>query len=176
MVSVAADPGTRVSYGELIGGRRFNVALSGANIDETTGLAPVKPVQALRNAGQSPQRYDIPAKVDGSLEWAVDVKLPGMVHARNVKPPFAGATLTSVDEASVRDLPDSSASCAAATTWPWCANVRNRPFAPRASSRRRGRSRHRRPSRRPTTSSTTCAAPPRPSVHRRRWLATRPRP
>ena len=27
--------------------------------------------------GMSPQRYDIPAKVDGSLKWAVDVKLPG---------------------------------------------------------------------------------------------------
>jgi CO/xanthine dehydrogenase Mo-binding subunit len=43
--------------------------------------------------------------VDGSLEWAVDVKLPGMVHARNVKPPFAGAALVSVDESSVRSLP-----------------------------------------------------------------------
>ena len=32
--------------------------------------------------------------MDGSLKWAVDVKLPGMVHARNVKPPFAGAKLT----------------------------------------------------------------------------------
>ena len=53
--------------------------------------------------GQSPQRYDIPAKVDGSLKWAVDVKLPGMLHARNVKPPVAGAKLVSIDESSVRD-------------------------------------------------------------------------
>ena len=58
-----------------------------------------------RAVGQSPRRYDIPAKVDGSLTWAVDVKLPGMVHARNVKPPVAGATLVSVDESSVRNLP-----------------------------------------------------------------------
>jgi CO/xanthine dehydrogenase Mo-binding subunit len=43
--------------------------------------------------------------VDGSLKWAVDVKLPGMVHARNVKPPVAGAKLVSIDEASVRGLP-----------------------------------------------------------------------
>jgi CO/xanthine dehydrogenase Mo-binding subunit len=55
--------------------------------------------------GQSPKRYDIPAKVDGSLEWAVDVKLPGLVHARNVKPPVAGARLVSVDESSVRGIP-----------------------------------------------------------------------
>src|SRR5206468_6488271 len=40
-----------------------------------------------------------------SARWAVDVKLPGMVHARNVKPPVAGARLIGVDESSVRGLP-----------------------------------------------------------------------
>src|SRR4029079_18194885 len=55
--------------------------------------------------GQSPQRYDIPGKVDGTLKWAVDVKLPGMVHARNVRPAFAGAKLVSIDESSVRSMP-----------------------------------------------------------------------
>ena len=77
----------------------------GDNINATTGVAKVKPVQELKIVGQSPQRYDIPAKVDGSLKWAVDVKLPGMVHARNVKPPVAGAKLISIDESSVRSLP-----------------------------------------------------------------------
>jgi nicotinate dehydrogenase subunit B len=105
VISVAADPARKVTYGELIGGRRFNVALTGKNTDTTTGRAPLKPVQQLKNVGRSPQRYDIPAKVDGSLTWAVDVKLPGMVHARNVRPPVAGATVVSVDESSVRDIP-----------------------------------------------------------------------
>ena len=105
VISVAADPSRRVTYGELIGGRRFNVTLTGNNTDATTGLARLKTVQELKIVGQSPQRYDIPAKVDGSLKWAVDVKLPGMVHARNVKPPVAGATLVSIDESSVRGLP-----------------------------------------------------------------------
>ena len=67
--------------------------------------AKVKTVQDLKIVGQSLQRYDIPAKVDGSLKWAVDVKLPGMVHARNVKPPVAGAKLISIDESSVRGMP-----------------------------------------------------------------------
>ena len=105
VVTVAGDPSRRVTYGELIGGRRFNVALTGANIDATTGVAKVKPVQELKMVGQSPQRYDIPPKVDGSTKWAADVKVPGMVHARNVKPPFAGAKLMSIDESSVRNLP-----------------------------------------------------------------------
>jgi len=104
-VTVKSDPSKRVSYGELIGGKRFNVRLTGANINAVTGVAKVKPVQELKYTGQSPPRYDIPAKVDGSLKWAVDVRLPGMVHARNVKPPFACARLTGIDESSVRDLP-----------------------------------------------------------------------
>src|SRR2546428_14149068 len=102
VITVKADPSKKITYGELIGGKRFNVTLTGNNIDATTGVAKVKAVQDLKMVGQSPERYDIPAKVDGSLKWAVDAKVPGMVHARNVKPPVAGATLLGVDEASVR--------------------------------------------------------------------------
>jgi CO/xanthine dehydrogenase Mo-binding subunit len=105
VITVKSNPAQRVTYGELIGGKTFNVVLTGNNIDATTGVAKMKAVQDLKIVGQSPQRYDIPAKVDGSLKWAVDVKLPGMVHARNVKPPFAGAKLVSFDETSVRILP-----------------------------------------------------------------------
>ena len=100
-----ADPSKRVTYGELIAGKKFNVTLTGANVNAVTGVAKVKPVQELKYTGQPLQRDDIPAKVDGSLKWAVDVKLPGMVHARNVKPPFACAKLTGIDESPVRNLP-----------------------------------------------------------------------
>jgi nicotinate dehydrogenase subunit B len=105
VIAVKADPSKNVTYGQLIGGKRFNVALTGNNINAISGVAAVKPVQELKNVGLSPQRYDIPPKVDGSLKWAVDVKLPGMVHARNVKPPVAGAKLVSIDESSVRGMP-----------------------------------------------------------------------
>ena len=108
IVSVTEDNTTGVgslSYGDLIGGKRFNVTLTGRNTDATTGIAPLKSVRDMKNVGKSPQRYDIPGKVDGTVKWAVDVKLPGMVHARNVKPPVAGATLVSIDEASIRSIP-----------------------------------------------------------------------
>jgi CO/xanthine dehydrogenase Mo-binding subunit len=105
VVWVSAEPARRVTYGELIGGNRFNVALTGEDINATTGIAKLKPVQELKNVGRSPQRDDIPAKVDASKIWAVGAKTPGMVHARNVKPPFAGATLVSVDESSVSGMP-----------------------------------------------------------------------
>jgi nicotinate dehydrogenase subunit B len=105
VVTLAADPTRRVTYGELIGGRRFNVTLTGNTPDQATGTARLKTVQELKVVGQSPQRYDIPPKVDGTAKWAVDVKLPGMVHARNVRPPMAGATLVGVDESSVKSIP-----------------------------------------------------------------------
>ena len=105
VISIAADPSKRVSYGELIGGKKFNVTLTGKNTDTATGTAKVKSVQDLKVVGKSPQRYDIPPKVDGSLKWAVDAKVPGMVHARNVRPPMAGATLVSIDEGSIRNIP-----------------------------------------------------------------------
>src|SRR5262249_20944007 len=105
VITVTADPSKKVSYGELIGDKKFNVALTGDNINATTGVAKGKAVQDLKMVGQSPQRYDIPPKVDGSLKWAVDARLPGMVHARNVKPPVAGAKLVSIDESSVRGIP-----------------------------------------------------------------------
>jgi len=105
VVTVKADASKRITYGELIAGKKFNVTLTGENVSSITGQARTKSVPELKYTGQSPQRDDIPAKVDGSLKWAVDVKLPGMVHARNVKPPFACATLTGIDESSVRNVP-----------------------------------------------------------------------
>jgi nicotinate dehydrogenase subunit B len=104
VISVAADPSRSITYGELIGDGRFHVTLTGEDVNSVTGRAPLKAVQELANVGQSPPRSDIPPKVDGSLKWAVDVKLPGMLHARNVKPPVAGAKLVSIDESSVRDV------------------------------------------------------------------------
>jgi nicotinate dehydrogenase subunit B len=103
--SVGDSSDRSITYGELIGGKRFNVTLTGKNTDTTTGQAPLKKVSELKNVGKSPRRYDIPAKVDGTGNWAVDVKRPGMVHARHVRPPVAGAALVAVDEASVTGVP-----------------------------------------------------------------------
>jgi len=105
VVTVKTDPSRKVTYGELIGGRRFNVTLTGDNINVTTGRAKIKSVQELTIVGKPLHRYDIPAKVDGTVKWAVGAKAPGMVHARNVRPPVAGAKLASIDESSVRGIP-----------------------------------------------------------------------
>ncbi|HJU42694.1 MAG TPA: molybdopterin cofactor-binding domain-containing protein [Vicinamibacterales bacterium] len=100
-----ASDSRQITYGELIGGKKFNVTLTGKNTDTATGIAKLKPVQEMKNVGKSPRRYDIPPKINGTAKWAVDVKVPGMVHGRNVRPPFAGAALISVDESSVKNIP-----------------------------------------------------------------------
>jgi nicotinate dehydrogenase subunit B len=75
--------------------------------------APVKPVESYSLVGQSVPRVDLPAKATGELTYVHDVRVPGMLHGRVVRPPYAGVdagpfvgtSLVSVDEASVRDIP-----------------------------------------------------------------------
>ncbi len=106
---VVSDGTSRVSYGELIGGRFFNLGLQWngkiGNDLVATGQAKPKPPSAYKTVGQSYKRNDIPAKVFGRMDFVTDVKLPGMVHGRMIRPPVAGAVPVAVDEGSVRDIP-----------------------------------------------------------------------
>ena len=97
VISVKGNPSKQVSYGQLVGGKRFNLTVNAGakrkNPREWTVLG--KPVP----------RPDLPALVTGKFEFVHNVRLPGMLHGRVVRPPSPGATVASVDEASVRDLP-----------------------------------------------------------------------
>ncbi|WMT77562.1 molybdopterin cofactor-binding domain-containing protein [Bradyrhizobium sp. Ash2021] len=94
-----------VSYGELIADDIIRLELG----DDV----PVKDVNAYTIVGQSVPRVDLPAKATGELVYVHDVRLPGMLHGRVVRPPYAGVdagafvgtSLIAVDEASVRDIP-----------------------------------------------------------------------
>ncbi len=105
VITAKTDSSKSITYGELIGGKQFNVTLTGRDINATAGVAKIKAVQDFKVIGQPFQRSDIPPKVNGSVKWAVGATAPGMVHARNVKPPVAGAKLVSIDESSVRGIP-----------------------------------------------------------------------
>jgi nicotinate dehydrogenase subunit B len=73
----------------------------------------VKAVGAYSIVGQSVPRVDLPAKATGELVYVHDVRVPGMLHGRVVRPPYAGVdagafvgtSLIAVDETSVRDIP-----------------------------------------------------------------------
>ena len=89
--------GKPVAYAELIGGKNFSL-----KIDKQ---APLKDPTNYKIIGQSVPRYDIPPKITGQFTYMHDFKVPGMLHGRVVRPPAIGATLQSVDENSVKDIP-----------------------------------------------------------------------
>jgi nicotinate dehydrogenase subunit B len=72
---------------------------------QVDAAAPVKPPTAHTLVGTSVPRIDIPAKVTATFTFMQDFRLPGMLHGRVARPPALGATLLSVNEASVRHLP-----------------------------------------------------------------------
>jgi nicotinate dehydrogenase subunit B len=89
VVSVAGSPSRSVSYTSLIGGAKFNLA--------QTGKAKPKPFSAYKVAGTSVPRVEIPDIVFGNFTYVPDIRLPGMLHARMVRPPTLDSTLVSVD-------------------------------------------------------------------------------
>ena len=89
--------GASVTYAELIGDKRFNLKLDPA--------APRKTPDRFRLIGKSLPRPDVPAKVTGTHRYLHDVTVPGMLHARVVRPPALGAPLTAVDESSIASIP-----------------------------------------------------------------------
>jgi CO/xanthine dehydrogenase Mo-binding subunit len=109
IVTVQGEASKAVSYGELVGGHRFNSTLQwngqfGRELD-VTGQAKPKTHDQFRVVGQPVPREDIPPVVFGQPHYPVDVRVPGMLHGRSIKPPMAGAKLVSVDTASVRNIP-----------------------------------------------------------------------
>jgi nicotinate dehydrogenase subunit B len=101
---VSGKDNRRISYGEMIGDEAIRL--------ELTEDVPVKAVESYSIVGQSMPRVDLPAKATGELVYVHDVRVPGMLHGRVVRPPYAGVdagpfvgtSLIAVDEASVQDI------------------------------------------------------------------------
>ncbi len=89
----------RVTYGELIGGKSFSLAVDHQKPPKT------KDPKDFKFVGKPVSRHDIPAKVTGTFTYMQDYRVPGMLHGRVVRPPAIGAKLESVDESSVKDIP-----------------------------------------------------------------------
>ncbi len=103
IVRKADDQSKAVSYGELIGGRRFNVTLKASGTGSQTyaeGSARPKTPDQYTIVGKPVPRVDIADKVTGRFTYIVDVRVPGMLHGRVVRPPAGGARLLGVDGAS----------------------------------------------------------------------------
>ncbi len=101
IVSVTGSPNRTVTYGELLGDKRFDVSF--------TGTAPTKPTSQYKVVGTGAARKDIPDKIRGKHVYMQHARVPGMLHGRVVRPRGqsaygAGAKVLSIDEASIRNI------------------------------------------------------------------------
>jgi CO/xanthine dehydrogenase Mo-binding subunit len=97
---VCTRPGGRrsVTYGELA---------AGVDLDrDATGDAEPKPAGRMRLVGTDVARLDLPDKVTGRPRFVHDVRLPGQLHGRVVRPPSPAATLVGVDARAVEAYAD----------------------------------------------------------------------
>jgi nicotinate dehydrogenase subunit B len=94
--AVVSTDGRRLSYGDLVAADMLHV--------QAQPKSKLKDFATFKVVGQPVPRVDIPAKVTGGAAYVQDVRLPGMVHARVVRPPSYGAQLTECDTAAVEKL------------------------------------------------------------------------
>jgi nicotinate dehydrogenase subunit B len=109
---VVSGGGKTVTYGQLIGEKLFNVKFTTVTLN--TGVAPAKhPSQYTQVGIARPNHYDIPEIVMGTHTYAANVRVPGMLHARVVRPRGQGAygdginpVPLQVDASSIKNLPN----------------------------------------------------------------------
>jgi CO/xanthine dehydrogenase Mo-binding subunit len=109
VVHSKADAARKTSYAELIGGRYFNVQLDWnkeiGNTLYAPGKAKPKNPKDYTIVGKPIPREDIAPKVYAQEDFCTDVKVPGMLHGRMLRPAIAGALPVKVDESSIADIP-----------------------------------------------------------------------
>jgi CO/xanthine dehydrogenase Mo-binding subunit len=108
VVSVAGDAAKKVSYGQLIGGKKFNTKITATGTGFDMKVAPevkAKDPKSYKIVGQPIKRMEIPGKLTGEHPYAHDVRIPGMLHGRVVRPPVVNTPPVNIDEDSVRSIP-----------------------------------------------------------------------
>ncbi len=94
---ITGRDGRKIGYGEIAGEADLH--------REATAKTAPKPPAEHKIVGKPIPRLDIPAKVTGGAAYVQDIRLPGMLHGRVVRPPRYGAKLESFDQAAVKALP-----------------------------------------------------------------------
>jgi CO/xanthine dehydrogenase Mo-binding subunit len=94
---VVARDGRRLGYGEIVSAELLHAAAQ--------PTSPLKDYRSFKLMAHPVPRVDIPAKVTGGAAFVQDLRFPGMLHARVVRPPSYGARLLSVDVAAIERMP-----------------------------------------------------------------------
>ncbi len=95
--AVTAAKGKKLTYGEIAG--------TGLIHRKATATVTPKPASEHTIVGKSVQRLDIPAKILGSPAYVQDMRMPGMVYGRIIRPPAPRARLEEADTPSVERMP-----------------------------------------------------------------------
>lgn len=93
----AKSGGRRIGYGELVGDRRLQMKVD--------PKAPTKDPSTYTIVGKPVARLDIPEKVTGRFTYMQDFRVPGMLHARVVRPAAMKASLESWSDAECKKIP-----------------------------------------------------------------------
>jgi CO/xanthine dehydrogenase Mo-binding subunit len=94
---ISAPNGRKVTYGELAGEADLH--------RRVTAQVKPKPPSTHRIVGKPIARFDIPGKVTGGVAYVQDLRLPGMLHGRIVRPPNYGAKLDAIDDTKIKTMP-----------------------------------------------------------------------
>ena len=108
VVSVKSDPSRKVSYGELAASGDLDDALkvSGEGFAlNVEGLGKPKDPSSYTVVGQPVPRVDLAPKILGKWQYVTDVRVPGMLHGRVVRPAGVSAQLMSVDDSAAKKIP-----------------------------------------------------------------------
>ena len=96
VVSDKRNAANKVSYAELVKGKQIDRQINGV---------PIKPISEHTVSGKPTLRTDARLKVTGEAKFTADMVLPGMLHAKVLRPPSHGATLESVDTSVAKQVP-----------------------------------------------------------------------
>ena len=96
-ITTPRSGGKGVAYAELVGGKSFEIAVD--------PKAPLKDPKDYTIVGKPIARLDIPDKVTGKFTYVHDFRLPGMIHARVVRPKAMKAALESYDDQACKKVP-----------------------------------------------------------------------
>lgn len=93
---VLGPKGKKATYGSL--------AAAAAKLPVPEKVA-LKDPKDFKIVGKRVKRLDTPAKVNGTAEFGIDVKLPGLVYASLEQCPVIGGTVKSFDAAKAKGMP-----------------------------------------------------------------------
>jgi nicotinate dehydrogenase subunit B len=108
VVSVVGNPSKKIAYGDLLGGKRFNIKITAAGIGWDMKVAPEIPAKNPKDykiVGKSIPRVDLPGKFTGEFVYSQDASVPGMLHGRVVRPATSLSAPSNIDESSIQNIP-----------------------------------------------------------------------